>query len=154
MFSSFSSQRYFLKKRNPHTSFQSSWSIFWLSSSTLRDVVHIQSLVNYVCWAFILIQVLWAGYFPKFLLLKCHELLAASQVSTILRETFKYFHPLTVGTYYPGKSQKICYSQFIDQEPKNETQEEMMLTPHFSAAAARSEPAFVTHPNVVNLACC
>jgi len=70
-------------------------------------MVHNQSLVKYVCWAFILIQdEFWAGCFPQFLLLKCHELFAASWDSTILCETLKYFHPLTVGMYYPGKSQK------------------------------------------------
>lgn len=114
MFSSLSSQGYFLKKRNPDTNLQSNWRIFCFSSSTLWDIVHVQILVK--SWAFILIQVLWAGCFPKFRLLQCHRLLAASWVSAILRETFKCFHPVTVGTYYPGRSQKICYSHFIDQE--------------------------------------
>lgn len=101
-----SSPSCFWMKRNPDTTFQPHRRGSWVSHGALRAAVCIQILLQHTRWAFTFARVLWAGYFPKFLLRECHELLAAPRVSALLREALKYFHLCAVGTSSPGTSQK------------------------------------------------
>lgn len=63
-----SSQSRFWMKRNPDTTLQPHRRGSCVSNGALRAVVRIQILLQHTRWAFTFVRVLWAGYFPKFLL--------------------------------------------------------------------------------------